>query len=122
MYRLPLVLKRCVLLCLGVGMGMMTIAQDSDGDGILDLVDLDDDNDGIPDSVEFPCTRFDYALNAPLDPADGQTLTTSRGIAVQLDFQEFGAPGTINRQAVLPEMKSFLRMILRYQRDQSIRD
>ena len=107
MYRLRFVLKRCVLLCLGIGMAVGAIAQDSDGDGIQDMIDLDDDNDGIPDSVEFPCTRFDYGLNAPIDPADGQTLTTSRGIAVQLDFQELGAPGTINRQAVLPGNEIF---------------
>ncbi|RMZ58651.1 hypothetical protein D1632_13725 [Chryseobacterium nematophagum] len=31
---------------------LMTIAGDSDGDGILDLDDLDDDNDGILDNVE----------------------------------------------------------------------
>ena len=31
-------------------------SQDTDGDGILDVNDLDDDNDGIPDDVE--CLRF----------------------------------------------------------------
>jgi hypothetical protein len=30
--------------------------QDADGDGILNSVDLDDDNDGILDTVENPCT------------------------------------------------------------------
>ena len=32
-------------------------AQDFDGDGISDALDLDDDNDGIPDSIE---TAFKY--------------------------------------------------------------
>ncbi|MEM6633593.1 MAG: PKD domain-containing protein, partial [Bacteroidota bacterium] len=87
-------------------LGLLSLSQvqgqDTDLDGIIDLVDLDDDNDGIPDSTEFPCTRFDYTFNGLLDPADGQTLTTETGIQVQLDFQELGPPGTIVRQAVLP--------------------
>ncbi|MFP3598628.1 thrombospondin type 3 repeat-containing protein [Chryseobacterium sp. SIMBA_029] len=29
-------------------------AQDTDGDGIANSTDLDDDNDGIPDTVECP--------------------------------------------------------------------
>ncbi len=33
-----------------------TYAQDSDGDGILNIVDLDDDNDGIVDTIEDSCT------------------------------------------------------------------
>ena len=89
-------------LLMGISPFSQALGQDTDLDGLVDLIDLDDDNDGIPDSVEFPCTRFAYTLNGILDPADGQTLTTETGIQVQLDFQELGPPGTIVRQAVLP--------------------
>ena len=34
---------------------MLTVSADTDGDGILDNVDLDDDNDGIPDVEESQC-------------------------------------------------------------------
>ena len=37
-------------------------AKDTDGDGILDKDDLDDDNDGIPDNVEDPCEKT-FAFN-----------------------------------------------------------
>jgi hypothetical protein len=30
---------------------------DTDGDGIIDTVDIDDDNDGIPDRIEDNCTN-----------------------------------------------------------------
>ncbi|MDG1728769.1 MAG: discoidin domain-containing protein [Algibacter sp.] len=39
-----------------------TYAQDSDGDGVLDIVDLDNDNDGILDSVENGSTSENIAL------------------------------------------------------------
>ncbi|NVK22895.1 MAG: OmpA family protein, partial [Kangiellaceae bacterium] len=32
--------------------GELVVGRDTDGDGILDHIDLDDDNDGIPDTVE----------------------------------------------------------------------
>ncbi len=31
----------------------LALAQDADGDGLVDIIDPDDDNDGIPDLVEF---------------------------------------------------------------------
>ena len=37
-------------------------AKDTDGDGVLDEDDLDDDNDGIPDNVEDPCQKS-FAFN-----------------------------------------------------------
>jgi len=36
---------------------------DTDGDGILDINDLDDDNDGIPDKVECPSLLANMAAN-----------------------------------------------------------
>jgi hypothetical protein len=41
-------------------------AQDTDNDGILNSVDLDDDNDGIPDIIEDNCTPLFPPLNAGL--------------------------------------------------------
>ena len=43
---------------------------DTDGDGILDNLDTDDDDDGMPDSCE---NRYGFD---PLDPADGGTTNT----------------------------------------------
>ena len=37
-------------------------AKDTDGDGVLDEDDLDDDNDGVPDNVEDPCQKT-FAYN-----------------------------------------------------------
>jgi len=42
----------CFLLAYSSGLR----AQDSDGDGIADLIDIDDDNDGIPDADENICS------------------------------------------------------------------
>ena len=39
------------------------VFEDADGDGIVDLDDLDDDNDGIPDSVEDACGKA-YTFNS----------------------------------------------------------
>ena len=50
----------CLLLLIGTG---IVKAQDSDGDSIVNTSDLDDDNDGIPDSSECPesfSTFLDY--------------------------------------------------------------
>ena len=37
-------------------------AQDADGDGVVDLDDIDDDNDGIPDTLEDACGKA-YTFN-----------------------------------------------------------
>lgn len=48
--------------------GFNTIhAQDTDGDGITNINDLDDDNDGIPDTAENTCSL-------PADSGAGQTV------------------------------------------------
>ncbi|MEP2058824.1 MAG: gliding motility-associated C-terminal domain-containing protein [Maribacter litoralis] len=38
------------------------VAQDADGDGVVDLDDLDDDNDGTPDTLEDACGKA-YTFN-----------------------------------------------------------
>ncbi|SHF79398.1 hypothetical protein [Chryseobacterium sp. OV279] len=56
-------------------------AQDSDGDGITNINDLDDDNDGIPDTSEGYCTNslFDAGWfgNAPLSTQNQDGLWAS---------------------------------------------
>ncbi|MCA9249432.1 MAG: hypothetical protein KDA42_20060, partial [Planctomycetales bacterium] len=37
----------------GTGTGTITLARDSDGDGVANTDDIDDDNDGILDTVEY---------------------------------------------------------------------
>ncbi|MGH1387659.1 lectin-like domain-containing protein [Kordia sp.] len=44
------------------------IAQDADGDTVLDINDLDDDNDGIPDLNELDCTTTISPAFLPVDP------------------------------------------------------
>ena len=41
----------------------ITISQDTDSDGIADHIDLDDDNDGIPDNEEDNCNKW-FTFNA----------------------------------------------------------
>lgn len=54
---------------------------DSDGDGIPDLFDLDNDNDGILDADE--CQTIDYQWGSVYTPnADGTVSTTIDGIEV----------------------------------------
>ncbi len=50
-----------------------TLADDSDGDGIRDDDDIDDDNDGIPDVLELCYPNPDFlCLPAMLDPSDDE--------------------------------------------------
>ncbi|NML70814.1 hypothetical protein HHL23_13560 [Chryseobacterium sp. RP-3-3] len=54
-------------------------AQDSDGDGILNSIDLDDDNDGISDTAEGYCdTQAVYSLNLASTLA-GATIAANGG-------------------------------------------
>ena len=48
------------------------IIYDTDGDGILDTVDLDDDNDGILDTYEYKGANGGaYVSSAEIDDSDG---------------------------------------------------
>nr|WP_293841183.1 hypothetical protein [uncultured Arsenicibacter sp.] len=53
---------------------------DSDGDGVTDDIDFDDDNDGIPDTVEN-CTLPNYQANYvnSLVTFNGRPTTTKSG-------------------------------------------
>ena len=50
-------------------------SQDTDGDGVNDDVDLDDDNDGIPDALECPLVNVDFMLDGPFDTNGSGTGT-----------------------------------------------
>lgn len=49
---------------------------DSDGDGIVDQLDLDDDNDGIPDTVECPVVNI-FANFGPSTVTNTNSTTTN---------------------------------------------
>ena len=54
----------CFVLFL-LSMSFTLNAQDTDGDGIVDTEDLDDDNDGIPDNTENACQRvFNFNVSS----------------------------------------------------------
>ena len=74
-----------------IGMGTNNLhAQDSDGDGIANILDLDDDNDGILDTVECPSTYL-------VRPVTSSSVTANKpitsGTAPQIADGE-GAGGT----------------------------
>ncbi|MBL4560473.1 MAG: DUF11 domain-containing protein, partial [Labilibaculum sp.] len=54
--------------------------QDTDGDGVVDSVDLDDDNDGILDNIECPVTLLDILIETSIiTTTSNQTLTGTGG-------------------------------------------
>jgi len=68
---------------------------DFDGDGLIDLVDSDDDNDGIPDDIELL-----YGLN-PFDASDALTDLDADGINNLAEYQN----GTqLNSDSVPPTL------------------
>lgn len=83
--------------CAGFGLANSLI--DSDGDGIFDDCDLDDDNDGIPDTVECSNTVNDmlyYANTVGLSqirPSDFGLGNSVRNINITRDLSsKFGYP------------------------------
>ncbi len=69
---------------------VITIAQeDNDGDGILDLIDLDDDNDGIPDVNEY-CSSVEAPNLPSSDVGVARTITFSHTDTgyLQFDFMQ----------------------------------
>ncbi len=55
------------------------IITDSDKDGIADGRDLDDDNDGIPDTLEYPALSFSATADADNDEVPNFLDTDNRG-------------------------------------------
>ncbi|WP_264791811.1 cadherin-like domain-containing protein [Aureispira anguillae] len=62
-------------------------ALDTDQDGVADIVDLDDDNDGILDVDEGHC------FSAPVDLINGTVDVTRSGYALSSDFDYVAAQG-----------------------------
>ena len=56
--------------------GLVSTCQDTDGDGILDYLDLDSDNDGIPDNVEAQGTS---GYNTPSGTVNSNGLWNNYG-------------------------------------------
>ncbi len=66
----------CCFFCATVSVQLQ--AQDSDGDGVSDFADLDDDNDGILDDDENACDIFDVLSPDDTDnPNSFQVLTSN---------------------------------------------
>ncbi|MFV0296681.1 MAG: DUF4347 domain-containing protein [Hyphomicrobiaceae bacterium] len=60
--------------------GNVTIIRDTDGDGIMDAVDTDDDNAGISDAREgLSTSRLDFAVADGLAALAGETKTQTYG-------------------------------------------
>ncbi len=83
--------------------------KDSDGDGIADRVDIDDDNDGIPDTEEYSCTAYtlirssdlnipanvvDYTMPAPVDVSNMFNLPAG-SILIKLTKANTKSNGTL---------------------------
>lgn len=75
-------------------MGYAVVCVDTDGDGVNDNVDLDDDNDGILDSVEDP--NIDGDNNPLTDPfdLDGDGLPNH----LDIDSDNDGIPDNVEAQ------------------------
>ena len=75
----------------------ITIMADKDGDGVPDLVDIDDDNDGILDTDE------DLDLDGDNDPATQPTDTDLDGLPdyLDIDSDNDGIPDNIEAQSTL---------------------
>ena len=60
----------------GTATGNVTIIRDTDGDGVMDSIDTDDDNDGISDVREgLSTSRMDFAVADGFTALAGQTVT-----------------------------------------------
>jgi hypothetical protein len=72
-----------VLVLTGTSATAVVNPNDYDGDGILNSVDIDDDNDGILDTVESPPCQYDISKltfnNGAIASKTSSTITTSTG-------------------------------------------
>ncbi|MEP3450579.1 MAG: hypothetical protein ABJN60_04855 [Parasphingorhabdus sp.] len=71
-------------------------AQDQDGDSIADIIDADDDNDGIPDTLEF--YQSGLFINGSFEAADGSsdTVTAISGGPAQITLPGWTIIGDID--------------------------
>ncbi|WP_298780722.1 DUF11 domain-containing protein [uncultured Polaribacter sp.] len=72
--------------------GISSCPEDTDGDGVPDYIDLDNDNDGIFDTEEENClpndSRLDFDITGDVLDPDGQTYGTTQGIDVTINYTE----------------------------------
>ena len=50
---------------------------DSDGDSVVDALDLDDDNDGIPDTIECPILAYDVYISYRFSDARAENVSVT---------------------------------------------
>ncbi|MEX0274182.1 MAG: thrombospondin type 3 repeat-containing protein, partial [Flavobacteriaceae bacterium] len=75
-----------------INIGIICVAPDHDGDGIVDAYDLDSDNDGCPDALEGASSTFDFDdLNE-----DGSVDTSSHAVDTTSSSSTYGSPGSTN--------------------------
>ncbi|WP_299679053.1 VCBS domain-containing protein, partial [uncultured Dokdonia sp.] len=73
---------------------------DNDMDGVPDVLDLDDDNDGILDADEDVCSDLDYTtVTTSNEDPTGVTYPTFQGVDVMLNYTENNA-GTITTRGI----------------------
>ncbi len=72
----------------------LNVCADTDGDGISDLVDIDDDNDGIVDAVESP-SCFYTSAEASVLKSVSTPLANDDGVNVDLPFMRDGVTTTV---------------------------
>lgn len=77
----------------------LTIAIDSDSDGISDISDLDDDNDGILDAVESPKTVL-WVTNSPAGTEEQNTIDKLTALGYTVTVVDDGVGGDANNYAV----------------------
>ena len=71
----------------GAAQATVTLATDTDGDGVANVDDIDDDNDGILDTIEQP------ALVAVYDSTGSDQIVTAPAGAIGMIVQLWGAGG-----------------------------
>lgn len=92
------------------GTAIVTILADTDLDGVADINDLDDDNDGVLDTVEGTCVlpsqmRLGYIPNSrDLDSDDGYTIDGKNMTGLKSKIENpanFGPSGTVKTEIIL---------------------
>lgn len=72
----------------------LSLCVDTDGDGVNDLFDMDDDNDGILDAIESPSCYY-TAAEASVISEVSTLLTNDDGTGVNLPFMHDGATTSV---------------------------
>jgi len=70
---------------------LLNACADFDGDGIGDLIDIDDDNDGVPDDIELDCAPSVARIESTVTTAQAQNIqgvfvTENDSATINIDF------------------------------------